>query len=166
MPRSYFFPMAEIRTITTLRSKRTEIIAAIANYEKRLSQARADLAHITAAITIFEASGDIEDIPPYVDIHRCFKRGEVISLCKEAFASGPLNTRQLDLRVMGRKGPRYRRQGTREGRCWTSHSRAAPAMPARAHRRDGKAFGSEGLGFAGVTKSESHRFRERDGILT
>ena len=57
--------MAEIRTVTTLCSKRAEIIAAIANYEKRLAQARADLAHITAAITICEASGDIEEIPPY-----------------------------------------------------------------------------------------------------
>jgi hypothetical protein len=81
--------MAEIRTVTTLRSKRAEIIAAIANYEKRLAQARADLAHITAAITIFEASGDVEEIPPYVDIHRCFKRGEAINLCKEALTSGP-----------------------------------------------------------------------------
>jgi hypothetical protein len=94
--------MAEIRTVTTLRSKRAEIIASIANYEKRLAQARADLAHITAAaITIFEGSGDVEEIPPYVDIHRCFKRGEAINLCKEALASGPLNTRQLALRVNG-----------------------------------------------------------------
>ena len=93
-----------IRTVTTLRSKRAEIIAAIANYEKRLAQARADLAHITAAITIFEASGDVEEIPPYVDIHRCFKRGEAINLCKEALASGPLNTRQLALKVMAAKG--------------------------------------------------------------
>ena len=85
-------------------SKRAEIIAAIANYEKRLAQVRADLAHITAAITIFEASGDVEEIPPYVDIHRCFKRGEAINLCKEALASGPLNTRQLALRVMAAKG--------------------------------------------------------------
>ena len=40
----------------------------------------------------------------YVDIHRCFKRGEAINLCKEALASGPLNTRQLALRVMAAKG--------------------------------------------------------------
>jgi hypothetical protein len=33
------------------------------NYEKRLAQARADLARITATITIFEASGDVEEIP-------------------------------------------------------------------------------------------------------
>jgi hypothetical protein len=48
--------MAEIRTVTTLRSKRAEIIAAIANYEKRLAQARADLAHITAAITMLTST--------------------------------------------------------------------------------------------------------------
>jgi hypothetical protein len=67
------------------------VIASIANCEKRLAQARAELAHITAAITIFEGSGDVEEIPPYVDIHRCFKRGEAINFCKEALASGPLN---------------------------------------------------------------------------
>jgi hypothetical protein len=103
-PGAYLCRMAEIHTVTTLRSKRAEIIAATSNYEKRLAQARADLAHITAAITIFEASGDVEDIPPYVDIHRCFKRGEAMNLCKEALASGPLNTRQLALKVMAAKG--------------------------------------------------------------
>jgi hypothetical protein len=74
--------MAEIRTVTTLRSKKTEIIASIANYEKKLAQARADLAHITAAITIFEVSGEPEDMPRYVDIHRCFRRGETMAICK------------------------------------------------------------------------------------
>jgi len=81
--------MAEIRTVTTLRSKRSEILASIALYEKRLAQARADLAHVTARITIFEASGDGEDVSSYVDTHRMFARGEMIRLCKEALASGP-----------------------------------------------------------------------------
>ena len=72
--------------------------------KRELAQARADIARMTAAITIFEASGDVEEIPPYVDIHRCFKHSEAISLCKEALASGPLNTRQLALRVMAAKG--------------------------------------------------------------
>ena len=67
--------MAEIRTVTTLRHKRDEISALIANYEKRLAQARADMAHINAAISIFEASGDPKDFPAYVDLHRLFKRG-------------------------------------------------------------------------------------------
>jgi hypothetical protein len=89
--------MAEIRTVTTLRSKRAEIIASIANYEKRLAQARADLAHITAAIPIFEASGDIEEIPPYVDIHRCFKRGEAINQAVHSIpVSLPCGSKGLD----------------------------------------------------------------------
>jgi hypothetical protein len=40
--------MAEIRTVTTLRSKKAEIVALIAQYEKRLSQARADLSRVNA----------------------------------------------------------------------------------------------------------------------
>jgi hypothetical protein len=54
---------------------------------------------------IFEASGDRDEIPPYVDIHRCLKRGEAIAICKDALAAhGPLNTRQLALKVMAAKG--------------------------------------------------------------
>jgi hypothetical protein len=49
--------MAEIRTVTTLRRKRDEIRRAISNYERKLDQAKADLAHIAAAIHIFEAKG-------------------------------------------------------------------------------------------------------------
>ena len=50
--------MAEIRTVTTLRSKRAEIISSIAHYEKRIAQARADLSHVNACIALFEVSGD------------------------------------------------------------------------------------------------------------
>lgn len=96
--------MAEIRTVTTLRSKREEIQTAIVNYEKRLAQARADLAHINAAITIFEASGDRVGIAPYADIHRIFAHGEPMKLCKAALASGPLDTRELARHVMQAKG--------------------------------------------------------------
>jgi hypothetical protein len=96
--------MAEIRTVTTLRSKRTEILASISLYEKRLAQARADLAHVTACIAIFEASGDKEDASSYVDTHRMFARGEMVALCKEALASGPKTTKELALHVMAAKG--------------------------------------------------------------
>src|SRR5271169_1922773 len=96
--------MAEIRTVTTLRSKRAEILASISLYEKRLAQARADLAHISACIVIFEASGDGEDVSSYVDTHRMFARGEMVRLCKEALASGPKTTKELALHVMAAKG--------------------------------------------------------------
>ena len=96
--------MTEIRTVTTLRSKRDEILASIKLYEKRTAQARADLAHVTACIAIFEASGEGEGLSSYVDTHRLFARGEMIALCKEALASGPRTTKELALYVMGRKG--------------------------------------------------------------
>jgi len=42
--------MAESQTVTILRAKREEIAAAILNYERQLENARADFAHITAAL--------------------------------------------------------------------------------------------------------------------
>ncbi len=96
--------MAEIRTVTTLRSKRDEIAASIRLYERQLAQARADLAHVTAAIRIFEASGSTGDMARYVDTHRLFKRGEPVALCKQALVRGPMTTRELALHVMRTKG--------------------------------------------------------------
>jgi hypothetical protein len=52
------FHMPENRTVTTLKYKRDEITRSIAAYEKKLIQARADLAHINAAIRIFEHGGE------------------------------------------------------------------------------------------------------------
>src|SRR4051812_36724633 len=96
--------IAEIRTVTTLRRKRDKISASIRLYEQQLAQARADLAHVTAAIRIFEASGDPKGMPRYVDTHRLFKRGEPIALCKEAKAGGPKTTRELAHHVTRAKG--------------------------------------------------------------
>jgi hypothetical protein len=53
---------------------------------------------------LWQLRHNTEEIPPYVDIHRCFKRGEAINLCKEALVGSPLNTRQLALMVMAAKG--------------------------------------------------------------
>jgi hypothetical protein len=96
--------MAEIRTVTTLRGKRAEIIGAIAQYEKRLAQARADLSHVNACIALFEASGELSAFTPYIDTHRLFARGELMALCKDALASGPRTTKELALAVMKAKG--------------------------------------------------------------
>jgi hypothetical protein len=95
--------MGEIRTVTTLKNKRDEIVNSIRLYERQLEQARADLAHVTAAIRIFEASGNTKDMPRYVDTHRLFKRGEAMTLCKEALASGPKTTRDLVQHLMKSK---------------------------------------------------------------
>ena len=97
--------MAEIRTVTTLTYKREEIERAIVGYEQKLEQARADLAHITAAIKIFEATDDPKAMRVYVDTHRIRKRGELMRLCKGFLESeGPLSTRALAERAMKAAG--------------------------------------------------------------
>jgi hypothetical protein len=96
--------MIESRTAETLRNKRSEIARSIDDYEKRLAQARADLAHIDAAIAIFATSGDALAVTPYVDIHRLFKRGEMVAICRGALKTGPKNTRELSALILEAKG--------------------------------------------------------------
>ena len=96
--------MTEIRTVTALRSKRAEIISSIAHYEKRIAQARADLSHVNASIALFAVTGEPGTVPPYVDTHRLFARGELMTLCKQCLASGPKTTKELALHVMAAKG--------------------------------------------------------------
>jgi hypothetical protein len=88
--------MTEIRTVTTLIAKRDEIERSITNYEARLEQARLDLSHVNAVISIFETAGDRDTTTAYTDIHRLFQRGELTAICKAALAKhGPMNTRAL-----------------------------------------------------------------------
>jgi hypothetical protein len=96
--------MAEIRTVTTLRRKRDEVRRAVRNYERKLDQARADLAHLIAAISIFEAKGGDESLPAYSDLHRLFRYGEAFKLCSQSLASGPKTTRELAVYVAKAKG--------------------------------------------------------------
>jgi hypothetical protein len=74
-----FWGIAEIRTVTTLRSKKAEIVASIAHYEKRIAQARADLSHVNTCIALFEVSGEPSAVTAYVDTHRLFARGELMT---------------------------------------------------------------------------------------
>ncbi|MBI3439661.1 MAG: hypothetical protein HY054_13630 [Proteobacteria bacterium] len=97
--------MAEIRTVTTLTSKREELERAIAGYEKALAQAQIDLSHVIATIKMLEREGALDDAPRYADVERLFKRGEMIRLCRYALSKeSPLDTKQLSARVMEAKG--------------------------------------------------------------
>ncbi|MFL1875215.1 hypothetical protein ACIKT0_08375 [Hansschlegelia beijingensis] len=97
--------MSEPNVVLTLRRKRDEIEGAILAYEKRLEAARRDLAHVAATLQLFEAAADPEAVKPYQDVHRLFRRGEIVTLCKAALAErGPLDTRELSHAVMAAKG--------------------------------------------------------------
>jgi hypothetical protein len=107
--------MPEIRTVTTLRRKRDEIAASIQLYECQAAQARQDLAHVAAAIRIFEASGKLSDIARHVDAYRLFKRGEPWAICSAALAKRG-RTIPASLLYASRK----RRAWTPRTRCWRS----------------------------------------------
>jgi hypothetical protein len=88
-----------------LRRKRDQISGTIAHYERLLREAEHDLAHINAGLRLFEATGEAADLPPYVDLNRVMRRGETTKICMDALAKeGPLDTRQLALRVIRSKG--------------------------------------------------------------
>lgn len=97
--------MAIPLSVFMLRRKRNEIRDAIANYEAKLREARADLAAVLSTLRLFEVSGEPADFTPYMDLNRLFRRGETTELCMAALAAeGPLDTRQLTQRVMAAKG--------------------------------------------------------------
>jgi len=97
--------MAIPLSVFMLRRKRNEIRDAIAAYEAKLREARADLASVLSTLRLFEASGEPADFTPYMDLNRLFRRGETTELCMAALAAeGPLDTRQLTQRVMAAKG--------------------------------------------------------------
>jgi hypothetical protein len=97
--------MAESQTLVVLRNKRDEIERAIAAYEKKIEAAKLDLAHVNATLRMFEAPEGRTEFPVYVDTLRLFKRGEIVTICKKALVEeGPLDTRELALRVMRAKG--------------------------------------------------------------
>jgi hypothetical protein len=97
--------MAIPLSVFMLRRKRNEIRDAIAAYEAKLREARADLSHVLATLRMFEASGEPADFAPYFDLNRVFRRGETTELCLAALmAKGPMDTRQLTQHVMEAKG--------------------------------------------------------------
>lgn len=97
--------MADPHIISTLTSKRDAIEAAILAYEKKIGACRKDLAHVNATLAIFAAPEGRTQFPIYADTRRLFAHKELSTLCKAALAKeGPLDTRELALRVIRAKG--------------------------------------------------------------
>jgi hypothetical protein len=97
--------MADPHAISILRRKRDEIESAISAYERRIKDAQRDLSAVNATLRLFELNGEPQQFPVYCDLSRLFKRFEMVRLAKAALAEeGPLDTRELALRVMRAKG--------------------------------------------------------------
>ena len=96
--------MGEPNIIRTLTTKRKAIEQAIKGYEKQIELCRRDLAHINATLVVFASPERRTQFPVYMDTLRLFKPREISTLCKAALAKeGPLDTRQLALRVIRAK---------------------------------------------------------------
>ena len=73
--------------------------------EGKLEEAERDLSAVAATLRIFELNGEHEQFPAHLALGRYFKRGEIVGLCKAALTTeGPLDTRELSLRVIRAKG--------------------------------------------------------------
>lgn len=97
--------MGKSRTVESLQVKRDEIAWAVKAYEAKLDQARKDLAHVTAAIAIFEATGDRKAMLAYANFNGIWKPRELLALCLGFLETeGPLSTRDLAQRVLTASG--------------------------------------------------------------
>ena len=100
--------MAEPNILHTLTAKRAEIEGYIRDTEKRLAQARADLAHVSATLRLFETKRDeTTQFPVYIKLNTLFRRNELAGLCEAALQDAPeatLDTREIAAAVMAAKG--------------------------------------------------------------
>jgi hypothetical protein len=99
--------MADPHVVSTLRAKREEIERSIAYLESKLTEARVVLSHVNAVLRLYELGPDPHlPFPAHMDLNRLFRRGELVSLAKQALsASGqPMTTREIALAVVDAKG--------------------------------------------------------------
>ncbi len=81
--------------------------SAIVTYRAKIQDAERDLCAVTPTIRLFELKGESQQFPAYADIGRLWKRGEIVAVCRDALVrEGPLDTRELALRIIKAKGTR------------------------------------------------------------
>lgn len=142
--------VADPQVISTLVRKQREIERAILTYEKKLDQARRDLSHVNATLRLFKVNGTASEFPVYMDLHRLFRRGEVVTLCKSFIAEeGPLDTRELALRVVRAKGLDEDDKPLRGVHLLQDRSGASDAGEARGNVELREAQRREGVGVCG-----------------
>ena len=97
--------MADPQVLNTLNAKRQDIEGYIADMERRIEEARSDLAHVLATIRLF-AGEDGERVTAYMNLTRLFPRNELPKLAREALEARPdgTDTRAIALHVIEAKG--------------------------------------------------------------
>jgi hypothetical protein len=100
--------MAELHVVSALRAKCAELSGQIADLEKRLGQAGADLVHLDAVLRLFASELEPTAIAPKA-VRRCntwFQPGECPRLVLDMLrtAGEPLITREITGRLMTAKG--------------------------------------------------------------
>jgi len=96
--------MSDPQVVNTLNAKRESIEAYIADMERKIEEARSDLAHVLATIRLFAAEG--ERVTAYMNLTRLFPRNELPRLAREALEAAPngIDTRAIALHVIEAKG--------------------------------------------------------------
>ena len=96
--------MAEPHVIGALRNKRAELAGALHQLEQQLTQQRANLVHLDAAMRLFDPDIRPQDIRPKRSRARnaWFRPGECLRLIYDELreATEPLTTRELAERIM------------------------------------------------------------------
>jgi hypothetical protein len=96
--------MAESHVVGALRNKRAELTGILCQLEQQLVQQRADLAHLDAAMRLFDPEIRPNDIRPKQPRARnvWFRPGECLRLIYDALreATQPVTTRELAERIM------------------------------------------------------------------
>ena len=97
--------MPKSHILSTLLRKRAGIEAVIAAHEAKIEAARVDLAAIDRSIRLFDPNAERDDVTAYFELGKLWKRGEIVAVCRDVLQhEGPLNTRQLAVRVAKAKG--------------------------------------------------------------
>jgi hypothetical protein len=96
--------MAESHVVGALRNKRAELTGILRQLEQQLVQQRADLAHLDAAMRLFDPEIRPNDIRPKQPRARnvWFRPGECLRLIYDSLreATQPVTTRELAERIM------------------------------------------------------------------
>ena len=87
--------MAEMHVVTTLNAKRKEIESYIADLERDMDQARADLAAVMASLRLFGVEGP--RVKPYMHIAKILPRRTFYRLIREGLERSPSGIRTTDV---------------------------------------------------------------------